>query len=134
MCVCVCASLRMCVCVCVCARVECREKERKKKRKEKNDDKEMPSQEFSQMYRDICSRAQELCESHGGCPGLPSLISLRFLWNFCATLNQQPSQKRWHIIRVSLSCLEKHGVKVAPLVTVTYFSLTDSSRNGATAH
>ena len=25
-------------------------------------------------------RAQELCESRGGCPGLPSLISLRFLW------------------------------------------------------
>ena len=26
------------------------------------------------------SRAQELCESGGGRPGLPSLISLRFLW------------------------------------------------------
>ena len=26
------------------------------------------------------SRAQELCESPGGRPGLPSLISLRFLW------------------------------------------------------
>ena len=26
------------------------------------------------------SRAQELCESRGGRPGLPSLISLRFLW------------------------------------------------------
>ena len=26
------------------------------------------------------SRAQELCESRGGHPGLPSLISLRFLW------------------------------------------------------
>ena len=25
-------------------------------------------------------RAQELCESRGSCPGLPSLISLRFLW------------------------------------------------------
>ena len=25
-------------------------------------------------------RAQELCESRGGCPGLPSLLSLRFLW------------------------------------------------------
>ena len=25
-------------------------------------------------------RAQELCESRGGRPGLPSLISLRFLW------------------------------------------------------
>ena len=24
--------------------------------------------------------AQELCESRGGRPGLPSLISLRFLW------------------------------------------------------
>ena len=27
-----------------------------------------------------CSRVQELCESRGGRPGLPSLISLRFLW------------------------------------------------------
>ena len=26
------------------------------------------------------NRAQELCESRGGRPGLPSLISLRFLW------------------------------------------------------
>ena len=25
-------------------------------------------------------RAQELCESRGGCPGLPSLINLQFLW------------------------------------------------------
>ena len=25
-------------------------------------------------------RTQELCESRGGRPGLPSLISLRFLW------------------------------------------------------
>ena len=25
-------------------------------------------------------RAQELCESQGGCPGLPSLINLWFLW------------------------------------------------------
>ena len=25
-------------------------------------------------------RVQELCESRGGRPGLPSLISLRFLW------------------------------------------------------
>ena len=26
------------------------------------------------------SRAQELCESRGGRPGLPSLVNLRFLW------------------------------------------------------
>ena len=26
------------------------------------------------------NRAQELCENRGGRPGLPSLISLRFLW------------------------------------------------------
>ena len=25
-------------------------------------------------------RVQELCESRGGRPGLPSLINLRFLW------------------------------------------------------
>ena len=28
----------------------------------------------------ICQKAQELCESRDGRPGLPSLISLRFLW------------------------------------------------------
>ena len=28
----------------------------------------------------VQDRAQELCESRGGRPGLPSLISLRFLW------------------------------------------------------
>ena len=28
----------------------------------------------------ICLTAQELCESRGGRPGLPSLISPRFLW------------------------------------------------------
>ena len=28
----------------------------------------------------VPDRAQELCESRGGRPGLPSLISLRFLW------------------------------------------------------
>ena len=36
-------------------------------------------------YRGCCAiqtfrKAQELCESRGGRPGLPSLISLRFLW------------------------------------------------------
>ena len=30
-------------------------------------------------------RAQELCESRGGRPGLPSLISLRFLWTWSNT-------------------------------------------------
>ena len=34
-------------------------------------------QERAKSYQ---SRAQELCESRGGRPGLPSLISLRFLW------------------------------------------------------
>ena len=28
----------------------------------------------------VLHRAQELCESRGGRPGLPSLINLRFLW------------------------------------------------------
>ena len=28
----------------------------------------------------IMARAQELCESRGGRPGLPSLINLQFLW------------------------------------------------------
>ena len=32
------------------------------------------------IHNNISSRAQELCESRGGRPGLPSLISLRFLW------------------------------------------------------
>ena len=31
------------------------------------------------------NRAQELCESRGGRPGLPSLISLRFLWTKSST-------------------------------------------------
>ena len=30
-------------------------------------------------------RAQELCESRGGRPGLPSLVSLRFLWTYSNT-------------------------------------------------
>ena len=29
---------------------------------------------------EVALRTQELCESRGGRPGLPSLISLRFLW------------------------------------------------------
>ena len=33
---------------------------------------------FTEGVMDV--RAQELCESRGGRPGLPSLISLRFLW------------------------------------------------------
>ena len=32
-----------------------------------------------QQQQDV-GRAKELCESRGGRPGLPSLISLRFLW------------------------------------------------------
>ena len=32
----------------------------------------------AKVYGD--NRAQELCESRGGRPGLPSLISLRFVW------------------------------------------------------
>ena len=27
-----------------------------------------------------CSRAQDVCESRDGSPGLPSLINLRFMW------------------------------------------------------
>ena len=34
-------------------------------------------------------RAQELCESRGGRPGLPSLISLRFLWTLSNTSTDQ---------------------------------------------
>ena len=34
----------------------------------------------TQLSMDTITRAQELCESQGGHPGLPSLISLRFLW------------------------------------------------------
>ena len=36
-------------------------------------------QHFNQRKHSIY-RAQELCESRGGRPGLPSLISLPFLW------------------------------------------------------
>ena len=35
---------------------------------------------FSYIVYFVRGRAQELCESGGGRPGLPSLISLRFLW------------------------------------------------------
>ena len=42
-------------------------------------------------------RAQELCESRGGRPGLPSLINLRFLWTWSNT-----STKRNAIIIIIL--------------------------------
>ena len=32
------------------------------------------------IFEETDSRAQELCESRGGRPWLPSLINLRFLW------------------------------------------------------
>ena len=32
------------------------------------------------QFNSVIRRAQEVCESRGGRPGLPSLISLRFLW------------------------------------------------------
>ena len=35
---------------------------------------------ISLMVSTVDVIAQELCESRGGRPGLPSLISLRFLW------------------------------------------------------
>ena len=39
------------------------------------------SEEYLKKTRDYgVPRAQELCESQGGRPGLPSLISLLFLW------------------------------------------------------
>ena len=37
-------------------------------------------QNFNQSLSLSLFRAQELCESRGGRPGLLSLISLRFLW------------------------------------------------------
>ena len=36
-------------------------------------------------------RAQELCESRGGRPGLPSLINLRFLWTSWAPVPNKPT-------------------------------------------
>ena len=39
-----------------------------------------PRQGKSGMVNRNVIRVQELCESRGGRPGLPSLISLRFLW------------------------------------------------------
>ena len=38
-------------------------------------------------------RAQELCESRGGRPGFPSLISLRFLWKVKQHLNCRSRRK-----------------------------------------
>ena len=43
-------------------------------------------------------RAQELCESRGGRLGLPSLISLRFLWT---KSNTHPSQSQFFLSRFS---------------------------------
>ena len=34
----------------------------------------------AQALYELYERSQELCESRGGRPGLPSLINLRFLW------------------------------------------------------
>ena len=42
---------------------------------------------YSLMQNHI--RAQELCESRGGRPGLPSLINLQFLWTLSNTQQQQ---------------------------------------------
>ena len=45
---------------------------------------------FSRASTVNTRRVQELCESRGGRPGLPSLISLQFLWT---TLQQQLNQQ-----------------------------------------
>ena len=36
----------------------------------------------------LSNRAQELCESRGGRPGLPSLTNLQFLWTLKQHFNQ----------------------------------------------
>ena len=48
----------------------------KKKRKKKK----ISLKDRKHIVVHINNRAQELCESRGGRPGLPSLIRLRFLW------------------------------------------------------
>ena len=41
----------------------------------------------------MSARAQELCESRGGRPVLPSLINLRFLWTQSNTSTIERSQR-----------------------------------------
>ena len=41
----------------------------------------------------VSELAQELCESRGGRPGLPSLISLRFLWPYSNTETKNRAQE-----------------------------------------
>ena len=52
-----------------------KEKKKKKKKKRRKKKKKMKRKRGKMLFR-----AQELCESRGGRPGLPSLIRLRFLW------------------------------------------------------
>ena len=47
-----------------------------------NHTREVGSRIYTRSGPILTERAQELCESRGGRPGLPSLISLRFLWTW----------------------------------------------------
>ena len=56
-------------------------------------------------------RAQELCESRGGRPGLPSLISLRFLWDVKQHFNRHvtPSGCQFKIVTHSSAGVQWPG-------------------------
>ena len=73
-CVCVCVCARVCmsvyVCVRACVRIRCHFVTHQLT------ESVSPASALSRSF----SRGQELCESPGGRPGLPSLISLRFVW------------------------------------------------------
>ena len=62
-------------------------------------------------------RAQGLCESRGGRPGLPSLISLRFLWTKATADTQQASARQCgHFQRKHwVSAYRRHYQRTSPL-------------------
>ena len=76
------------------------------------------------MYRDICPRAQELCESRGGRPGRLSLINLVSVAVKQHSTNNCPPKDGTSLEGASLAW-KNMGVKAVPVVTVTYFSFID---------
>ena len=51
------------------------------------------------------NRAQELCESRGGRPGLPSVINLRFLWTESNTSTNQQGSKATGLVALGSSTI-----------------------------
>ena len=68
--------------------------------------------------------AQELCESRGGRPGLPPLISQRFLWSWCELLLQPPFLGWLNGLMVSTLVLSRQRFRVQ--TSVELFNLQPS--------